>query len=353
MASWIYSVSHGLSSDVITIEDSTHPLPPTEDSDARFVTSTEIFLKVEYFETVEYLKVSLVPAEGNCAAGCSFPAPSTTSVQLTGLAPGQSYNISLSTESNGKDSEPVIVKQAMDPGQIVAFQSITSSDKVTLQFLINAGVGSEIVVNYIGRYSGHMNYTTFPYKLMNRLIIPSLEPSESYTMTLTLKSEGVNFRTRVKTFEVHLYPSDVVISNVVASYHELAFDYITVGDFAFMDILVSPSGTQCPCVRYNEGGFGHITLGNETTQPLTAGEEYYVTIRTTSFYGLQSSPTVLIEPLPVDKMTTNNRIEGGRIKFEYQVESGIGSYVRIRLQNNGLTRIEAPEYFYNEEIQFT
>ena len=70
------------------------------------------------------------------------------------------------------------------------------------------------------------------FRLMNRLIIPSLEPSESYTMTLTLKSEGVNFRTRVKTFEVHLYPSDVVISNVVASYHELAFDYITVGDFA-------------------------------------------------------------------------------------------------------------------------
>ncbi|XP_075258610.1 uncharacterized protein LOC142350604 isoform X2 [Convolutriloba macropyga] len=299
----------------------------------------------------ESLKVSLLPAEGNCAAGCSFPAPYTTSVQLTGLTPGQNYNISLSTESNGKDSEQVVLYQGMNPGQILQFRAITSSDKVTIEFQVESGVGSEINVDYNGKYTGHNGTAIFPYKINNRLIVANLEPSESYTMKLTLKGQGVNFRTRVKTFKVHLYPSEVVISNVVASYHELAFDYITVGDFAFMDIVVSPSGTQCPCVRYNQGGFGHITLGNETTQPLTAGEEYYVTIRTTSFYGLQSSPTVLIEPLPVDKMVANNRIEGGRIKFEYQVESGIGSFIRLHVTNT-IGWFGDPETLESEDFQF-
>ena len=59
-----------------------------------------------------------------------------------------------------------------------------------------------------------------------------MNPSESYNMTLTIKGEGVNYKTRVKTFDAHLYPSDVVISNIQADTHELRMFYETQGLFS-------------------------------------------------------------------------------------------------------------------------
>ena len=59
-----------------------------------------------------------------------------------------------------------------------------------------------------------------------------MNPSESYNMTLTLKGEGVNSKTRVKTFEAHLYPSDVAVSNIQAQEHELSMFYETQGLFS-------------------------------------------------------------------------------------------------------------------------
>ena len=80
---------------------------------------------------LQKLKVTLNPAEGNCAPGCTYDAPSTTSVQLTGLTSGQNYTIFLSTESYGKSSETVFITEELQPGAITLFRTIVSSDKVT------------------------------------------------------------------------------------------------------------------------------------------------------------------------------------------------------------------------------
>ena len=69
-------------------------------------------------------------------------------------------------------------------------------------------------------------------RLVSRLILENMNPSESYNMTLTLKGEGVNYKTRVKTFQAHLYPSDVVVSNIQAQTHQLKMFYETQGLFS-------------------------------------------------------------------------------------------------------------------------
>ena len=76
--------------------------------------------------------MTLVPPEGNCGSGCIFDAPSTSSVQVNGLTPGRGYNISLSTESYGKKSEPLIIQEQLEPGQITHFLLVVSTNKVKL-----------------------------------------------------------------------------------------------------------------------------------------------------------------------------------------------------------------------------
>ena len=59
------------------------------------------------------------PPDGNCAGGCQFPNPGTTSlVSLTGLSPGQSYDVSIQAESNGAFSAKLVVTQNLQPGQV-------------------------------------------------------------------------------------------------------------------------------------------------------------------------------------------------------------------------------------------
>ena len=50
------------------------------------------------------LHIWLIPPEGGCVSGCSYPAPVTTHVTINDLTPGQEYQILLKTESNGKNS---------------------------------------------------------------------------------------------------------------------------------------------------------------------------------------------------------------------------------------------------------
>ncbi|XP_075243769.1 uncharacterized protein LOC142338020 [Convolutriloba macropyga] len=192
----IRSVSHGLySSNVMTIEGSPHPLPPNENSTLRVVGARDITMTLEYFDVVEYLIVTLVPPEGNCGSGCIFDAPSTSSVQVNGLTPGRGYNISLSTESYGKKSEPLIIQEQLEPGQITHFLLVVSTNKITVEIQLESEAGSGITLEYIGIYTGHTGSQDYPYKMIMKLndkrLIPIKELSEAVPLN-DIESEFAN-----------------------------------------------------------------------------------------------------------------------------------------------------------------
>ena len=70
------------------------------------------------------------------------------------------------------------------------------------------------------------------FRLFNRYILTNMTPSESYDMTLTWTGQGVNYQTRVKTFEVHMYPSEVIITQVDAFAHRIEISFETSGNFS-------------------------------------------------------------------------------------------------------------------------
>ncbi|XP_075258482.1 uncharacterized protein LOC142350517 [Convolutriloba macropyga] len=198
----ITSVSHNLlSSDVMTTEDSLYPLPPSEDPDYRVVDSSELTLTVEYFGFVQYLIVTIEPENGNCALGCKLDAPSTTTVHLTGLSSGQTYTVYLSTESYGRRSDVISLDEIMNMGDITAFQTISSSNMVTIEFQIETGaVGTEIKLDYSAVKTGHTNSSTFRFRVFNRLVLNDLMPSDSYRMNLTLVGKGSPPKTKNEAF---------------------------------------------------------------------------------------------------------------------------------------------------------
>ena len=72
-----------------------------------------------------------MPSEGNCVVGCTFDAPSTTRVELTGLRPGMEYTTTLSTESYGKESEKSSFTQTLFPGKMTSFLNVSTDTKVS------------------------------------------------------------------------------------------------------------------------------------------------------------------------------------------------------------------------------
>ena len=105
-----------------------------------------------------------------------------------------------------------------------------------------------------------------------------------------------------------------------------------------MDISVSPIGSQCPCQIYDQVQTGIITIGDLDTHPLTPGEEYFVTLRTSSFFGLQNSPTFVVKSLPVDEITEYNYIDGTTARFDIRIAGGVGSYISYKLEDLGFAR---------------
>ncbi|XP_075249405.1 uncharacterized protein LOC142342103 [Convolutriloba macropyga] len=344
----VTSVSHGKeSADSMTIEDNPYPLTPIEDSSARVVNDDGMTLTVGYPGFVQFLKVWIVPSEGNCVVGCTFDAPSTTRVELTGLRPGMEYKTTLSTESYGKESETISFTQTLMPGKMKSFLNVSTDTKVTIEFQLESGVGTDITLEYTGRYTGHNNKTIYPYKLFNRYVYTNMTPSETYDMTLTWTGQGVNYQTRMKTFEVHMYPSEVNITNVHTFAHKIQISFDTSGNFSYLEVTVSPESTQCPCILRGVGT-GQVTVGDDITNPLTAGEEYFFYIRTSSFAGLKSNPIEIVKSLPVDTITANNRLVGSTAYFDITVESGVGSYIKVHFANNKLT----PELYEDGDTQF-
>ena len=102
-------------------------------------------------------------------------------------------------------------------------------------------------------------------------------------------------------------------------------------DPATNTITILPPGANCPCQILNELGKGYIIIGSNNTHPLTSGEEFFITIRTYSFHGLQSSPVFIVQSVyPKSVIATNNRIEGGMAKFEVEFQpGGIGSINKL------------------------
>ncbi|XP_075264193.1 uncharacterized protein LOC142356110 [Convolutriloba macropyga] len=162
------SVSHGKeSTESTTLEDSPYPLPPIEEYSARVINDDEMVLTIGYAGFVQNLKVWIVPSEGNCVVGCTFAAPSTTRVELTALRPGMEYTTTLSTQSFGKESDTISITQALFPGEMISFFNVSTDTQVTIEFQLEAGVGTGITLEYTGKYTGHSNTTVYPYKYVH------------------------------------------------------------------------------------------------------------------------------------------------------------------------------------------
>ena len=102
-------------------------------------------------------------------------------------------------------------------------------------------------------------------------------------------------------------------------------------------VTVAPPGFDCPCRIQNKEKDGIIFLGDENLHPLTAGEEYFIVIRTFSFYGLQSTPWMILQPtMTKEIVATNNRIESsgsGLVAiFDIQIgPGGLGSHIELEI----------------------
>ena len=105
-----------------------------------------------------------------------------------------------------------------------------------------------------------------------------------------------------------------------------------------MLITVEPAGSQCPCQIYDQSPTGQIVIGDVDTHPLTPGDEYFVTIRTSSFFGLQTSPTYIVKSLPVDVITWTAWLDGTVAKFELEVAGGVGSYIAYEIKDEGVNK---------------
>ena len=84
-----------------------------------------------YVTLFQHLKLTLIPAEGNCAPGCIFDPASGTEIELTDLTPGQDYRVFLSTESYGKSSDVISFTEILLPGHISNFLHVVTSHEVS------------------------------------------------------------------------------------------------------------------------------------------------------------------------------------------------------------------------------
>ena len=93
---------------------------------------------------------------------------------------------------------------------------------------------------------------------------------------------------------------------------------------------MSPDDDGRSPIILGQVGSGKVTVGDDVTNPLTAGEEYFFYFRTSSFAGLKSNPIEIVKSLPIDTITANNRLVGSTAYFEIRVESGVGSFIRVK-----------------------
>ena len=95
---------------------------------------------------------------------------------------------------------------------------------------------------------------------------------------------------------------------------------------------ISHPGTSCPCEILYQVQSGQVVIDS-----LTSGEEYFVTVRVSSFYGLESSPTFIVQSLPTAPVVySRNIMSGNEARFEFNFGDGVGSYIRIVYKDIGL-----------------
>ena len=104
-----------------------------------------------------------------------------------------------------------------------------------------------------------------------------------------------------------------------------------------MLITVKPDGSQCPCEIYDQSPTGQIVIGDVDTHPLTPGDEYFVTIRTSGFFGLQSMATYIVKSLPVGSITWNSWLDGTVARFQAEVDGGVGSSITYTIKDDGVS----------------
>ena len=121
----------------------------------------------------------------------------------------------------------------------------------------------------------------------------------------------------------------------------------------YQAVIEVPPGRQYTCKIINDGRQqGTIKIGNANSSPLTAGEEYFITIRTYSYFGVGGRPKYIVVSLPVDDVVANNRVEGALAKFDIEVASGTGSFMFLRLIENGSIFEQALLPFRYQKLQF-
>ena len=115
-----------------------------------------------------------------------------------------------------------------------------------------------------------------------------------------------------------------------------------------MEVSVEPEDSHCRCQIYTQDGTGYITLG-DSSHYLMSGGEYFITLRSSSYVGRLSSPTFLVTSLLVGRIiATNKRVECGMVKYDVEIASGIGSFIRMTISDEGIDPVDTVV----EEINF-
>ncbi|XP_075254779.1 uncharacterized protein LOC142346155 [Convolutriloba macropyga] len=329
-------VSYGKEGESNLFEESTNPSPPTEISARRNFTDKSVGFHVSYEGTVTRLHLWLIPAEGSCVSGCSYPAPSTTDVLLTYVTPGEEYAVRLTSESNSKMSAHAWFYQSTIPGEIMNLRTVAGDDKIFVEFQIESGTGSEIEIEYSGMYSNTEGKFTFDYRLTNRRTLNSMTPGETYNLLLITKSRGSNPLQRTQTFKESTYPSPVTEDSTsrVFDSHSIRMKYTVIGLYKEIKITSSPAANGCPCITYDSSGYSMTSL--------VAGEEYNLFMQTISRAGLQSAIRSFTQSLPVDRVTSVDKSSTTtEVSFTVHFESGVGSTVFAVLKDESGSTIHS------------
>ncbi|XP_075250731.1 uncharacterized protein LOC142342936 [Convolutriloba macropyga] len=337
----IIPVSHGKEGESLLLSESTYPESPVENATARSFSATALDMDLSYVGTVEKVHVRPDPPEGNCAAGCEYPAPVTTLILLTQLTPGQHYDVTIQAESNGLMSADTIVSQNLIPGTIAWKQVVARTETSLLEFQIESGVGSSISVEYTGKLTGDLKQDTFIYKLTNKHVLPTI-PGESYNLTITLAGRGSNPLLQVvKDIEFHTYSSPISedANEREVTSHNITIEYSTIGIFSELVWQTMPANSGCPCVITVRSG--RYTIGGSDNQ-LTAGAEYSIYAQSKTSVGLLSQILTIVQSTYVDRMTNPVFVRNSTaITLNVMFESGVGSSVDCLLNDLQGSEVES------------
>ncbi|XP_075253269.1 uncharacterized protein LOC142345071 [Convolutriloba macropyga] len=233
---------------------------------------------------------------------------------------------------------------------------VVGSETSLLELQISAGVGSSIVVDYIGKITGTSQQELFPFRLTNKLFLPTT-PGESYDLTFTLNGRGSNPLSRtISGILFHTYPSPIRENATLrkVTLDSIVVDYSIIGIFSELVWITMPANAGCPCVTTMRSG--KYTIGG-SSNPLTAGAEYSIYAQTKTAMGFLSDVFTITQSTYVSRMT-NPVVDANSTSITLSVtfESGVGSSVDCilhDLQGNEVQTQTALDFRLGFSVQFS